>query len=87
MAGDHISCPVVNGKGVALLAVGKNPTNGMYTVGGGLAMRGGPVRASTGPVYAAPQHARASALRALMYRDLGEACSGRLEGGRVHRCW
>ncbi|MEY9855010.1 hypothetical protein ABH935_000609 [Catenulispora sp. GAS73] len=39
---------------------------GMYTVGGGLAMRGGPIRATTGPVYAAPQHARAPALRALM---------------------
>ncbi|WP_323747895.1 hypothetical protein [Catenulispora rubra] len=72
MVGDYISCSVVNGKGVALLAVGKNPTNGqafdegMYTVGGGLAMRGGPVRADTGPVYAAPQHVRAPALRALM---------------------
>jgi hypothetical protein len=71
MVGDYISCSVVNGKGVALLAVGKAPTNGqafdegMYTVGGGLAMRGGPIRATTGPVFATPQHPRASALRAL----------------------
>ena len=72
MVGDYMSCSVVNGKGVALFAVGKNPTNGqafdegMYTVGGGLAMRGGPVRADTGPVYAAPQHPRTPAHRALM---------------------
>ncbi|WP_370354953.1 hypothetical protein [Catenulispora sp. EB89] len=71
MVGDYISCSVVNGKGVALFAVGKNPTNGqafdegMYTVGGGLAMRGGPIRATTGPVYAVPQHVGAPALRAL----------------------
>ncbi|MEY9928017.1 hypothetical protein ABH926_002651 [Catenulispora sp. GP43] len=71
MVGDYISCSVVNGKGVALLAVGKAPTNGqafdegMWTVGGGLAMRGGPIRATTGPVFAAPQHPRTPALRAL----------------------
>lgn len=72
MVGDYISCSVVNGKGVALVAVGKAPANGqafdegMWTVGGGLAMRGGPIRATTGPVYAAPQHPRAPAHRALM---------------------
>ena len=67
MVGDYMSCSVVNGKSVALFAVGKTPTNGqafdegMYTVGGGLAMRGGPVRATTGPVYAVPQHVGMSA--------------------------
>jgi hypothetical protein len=72
MVGDYISCSVVNGKGVALVAVGRTPANGqafdegMWTVGGGLAMRGGPIRATTGPVYAAPQHPRAPAHRALM---------------------
>ncbi|WP_323746964.1 hypothetical protein [Catenulispora pinisilvae] len=71
MVGDYISCSVVNGKGVALFAVGKTPTNGqafdegMWTVGGGLAMRGGPIRATTGPVYATPQHPRTPALGAL----------------------
>ena len=71
MVGDYISCSVVNGKGVALFAVGKTPTNGqafdegMYTVGGGLAMRGGPVRATTGPVFATPQRPSAPALRTL----------------------
>jgi hypothetical protein len=29
----------------------------MYTVAGGLLMRGGPIRATTGPVYTAPVHA------------------------------
>ncbi|MEY9858896.1 hypothetical protein ABH935_004519 [Catenulispora sp. GAS73] len=71
MVGDYISCSVVNGKSIAVFAVGKAPTNGqafdegMYTVGGGLAMRGGPIRATTGPVYATPQHPRTSALGAL----------------------
>jgi hypothetical protein len=57
MVGDYISCSVVNGKSVALVAIGKAPTNGqafdegMYTVGGGLAVRGGPVRATAGPVF------------------------------------
>jgi len=58
MVGDYISCSVVNGKGVALFAVGKTPTNGqafdeaMYTVsGGGLAMQAGNVPSSTGPVH------------------------------------
>jgi hypothetical protein len=58
MVGDYISCSVVNGKGVALFAVGKAPTNGkafdeaMYTVsGGGLALSAGNVPSSTGPVH------------------------------------
>jgi hypothetical protein len=42
MVGDYISCSVIAGKGVALLAVGKTPSNGkafdeaMYAVPGGL---------------------------------------------------
>jgi hypothetical protein len=71
MVGDYISCSVVGGKSIALFAVGKAPTNGqafdegMYTVSGGLAMRGGPIRATTGPVFATPQQPRTPALRAL----------------------
>ena len=49
MVGDYISCSVVDGKGVALFAVGKTPTNGqafdeaMYTAGP-LAITGGALR-------------------------------------------
>jgi hypothetical protein len=64
MVGDYISCSVVNGKSIALFAVGKNPSNGqafdegMYTVTSGLALRGGPSRATTGPVYQTTNVAR-----------------------------
>jgi len=57
MVGDYISCSVLNGKSIALFAVGKAPTNGqafdegMYTVSGGLALRAGTNPSSTGPVY------------------------------------
>jgi hypothetical protein len=57
MVGDYISCSVINGKSIALFAVGKTPTNGqafdegMYTVAGGLALSAGTVPASTGPVF------------------------------------
>jgi len=57
MVGDYISASVVNGKSIAAFAIGKNPTNGqafdegMWTVGGGLTVRGGSTRASLGPVY------------------------------------
>ena len=59
MVGDYISCSVLNGKSIAVFAVGKAPTNGqafdegMYTVAGGLALRAGTVPSSTGPVFAA----------------------------------
>ena len=62
MVGDYMSCSVVGGKGVALFAVGKSPTNGqafdeaMYTVAGGLALQAGTVPASTGPVYQVAPH-------------------------------
>jgi hypothetical protein len=58
MVGDYISTSVVGGKSVAIFAVGKAPANGkafdegMYTVAGGLVLRGGTARATTGPVYA-----------------------------------
>ena len=61
MVGDYISCSVVNGKAVAIFAIGKTPANGqafdeaMYTAGG-LTVAGGPVRAANGPVYKAPVH-------------------------------
>lgn len=57
MVGDYMSCSVVNGKSIAVFAVGKAPTNGqafdegMYTVSGGLALRAGTTPSSTGPVY------------------------------------
>src|SRR6185503_10623515 len=57
MVGDYISCSVVNGKSIALFAVGKNPTNGqafdegMYTVAGGLTLTAGTTPSSTGPVF------------------------------------
>jgi hypothetical protein len=64
MVGDYMSSSVLNGKSVALFAVGKTPTNGqafdegMYTVAGGLALRAGTNPSTTGPVYAAPIHTR-----------------------------
>ncbi len=54
MVGDYISCSVVNGNSVALLAVGKAPSNGkafdegMYAVSGGLPVTGGSARAVPG---------------------------------------
>ncbi len=57
MVGDYISASVVNGKSIAVFAVGKTPTNGqafdegMYTVAGGLALRAGTTASSTVPVY------------------------------------
>jgi hypothetical protein len=63
MVGDYISCSVLNGKSVAVFAVGKAPTNGqafdegMYTVAGGLALRAGNVHSSTGPVFVSPHAA------------------------------
>jgi hypothetical protein len=72
MVGDYISCSVVNGHSVALFAIGKAPTSGqafdeaMYTVAGGLLMRGGPIRATTGPVYTAPAHHNTRLIRSLM---------------------
>ncbi|HJP73388.1 MAG TPA: sialidase family protein [Pseudonocardiaceae bacterium] len=54
MVGDYISCSVVNGKGVALVAIGKTPSSGkafdeaMYAVPGGLATTGGSHRAVSG---------------------------------------
>uniref|UniRef100_A0AAU2VG83 Exo-alpha-sialidase n=1 Tax=Streptomyces sp. NBC_00003 TaxID=2903608 RepID=A0AAU2VG83_9ACTN len=57
MVGDYISTSVVNGKSVAVFAVGKAPTNGqtfdegLYTVGG-LMLMGGNVKADRGPVDA-----------------------------------
>jgi hypothetical protein len=59
MVGDYISCSVINGKSVAIFAVGKTPTNGqafdeaMYTVAGGLTLRAGTIHSTTGPVFAA----------------------------------
>jgi hypothetical protein len=67
MVGDYMSSSVVNGKSVAIFAVGKTPANGqafdeaMYSVGGGLLLRGGTVRSETGPVFAAPSHSVTSA--------------------------
>jgi hypothetical protein len=66
MIGDYISCSVVNGRSVAIFAVGKTPVNGqafdegMYTVTGGLALRAGSVPSSTGPVYPTAGHVRVS---------------------------
>ncbi|MFJ8313466.1 MULTISPECIES: hypothetical protein [unclassified Streptomyces] len=63
MVGDYISTSVVNGKSVSVFAVGKAPTNGqafdegLYTVGG-LALRGGTVRAEQSPVH--PAHTPAT---------------------------
>ncbi|MEZ0064512.1 hypothetical protein ABIA32_000500 [Streptacidiphilus sp. MAP12-20] len=62
MVGDYISCSVVNGKSVALFAVGKAPTNGqaydeaMYTIAGGLALRAGGIPSATGPVRFSVNH-------------------------------
>jgi len=59
MVGDYISCSVLGGNAVALLAVGKTPTNGqafneaMYSAGG-LPVTGGALRAATGPIYGGP---------------------------------
>jgi hypothetical protein len=59
MVGDYISCSVLNGNAVALLAVGKAPTNGqafneaMYSAGG-LPVTGGALHATTGPIYGGP---------------------------------
>ncbi|MER7757757.1 hypothetical protein [Kitasatospora sp. NPDC097643] len=59
MVGDYLSTSVVNGKAVAIFAVGKAPTSGqafdeaMYAVQGGLAVTGGTARAVTGPVFSA----------------------------------
>ncbi|WBP86351.1 hypothetical protein [Kitasatospora cathayae] len=59
MVGDYLSTSVVNGKAVAIFAVGKAPTGGqafdeaMYAVQGGLPVTGGAVRAVTGPVLSA----------------------------------
>ncbi|GAA2036319.1 sialidase family protein [Catenulispora yoronensis] len=64
MVGDYISASVVSGRSIALFAVGKAPTNGqafdegMWTVGGGLSLRGGSARAATGPVYGGPVRLR-----------------------------
>ncbi|MEZ0070006.1 hypothetical protein ABIA32_006054 [Streptacidiphilus sp. MAP12-20] len=72
MVGDYISCSVVNGKGVAVFAVGKTPINGqafdeaMYTVSGGLAVTAGTVPAATGPVVYTAQTANGNAE---FYRD------------------
>ena len=71
MVGDYISCSVVNGKSVALFAIGKAPTNGqtfdeaMYTMAGGLLVRGGPIRATTAPVYTAPAGITSRIIRTL----------------------
>jgi hypothetical protein len=62
MVGDYISSSVVNGKAVAIFAIGKTPTNGqafdqaMYTAGG-LPVTGGTVHFVTGPVYRHAAHA------------------------------
>ncbi|AUG75840.1 hypothetical protein CFP65_0919 [Kitasatospora sp. MMS16-BH015] len=65
MVGDYLSASVVNGKAVAIFAVGKTPTNGqafdegMYTVTGGLTLRSGTTPSATGPVrYTAPDQPR-----------------------------
>ncbi|MFD8705402.1 hypothetical protein ACFV1W_22780 [Kitasatospora sp. NPDC059648] len=65
MVGDYLSTSVVNGKAVAIFAVGKAPANGqafdeaMYAVGGGLTLRAGTSPSSTGPVlYTAPDRER-----------------------------
>ncbi|MGW1177319.1 sialidase family protein [Kitasatospora sp. NPDC002543] len=56
MVGDYLSTSVLDGKAVAVFAVGRAPTGGraydeaMYAVEGGLAVRGGTVPSSTGPV-------------------------------------
>ena len=66
MVGDYISCSVVNGNAVALVAVGKAPTNGqafdeaMYSAGG-LAVTGGARHAATGPIFAEPSNLISSA--------------------------
>jgi hypothetical protein len=52
MVGDYISCSIVDGKAVAIFAIGRTPANGqafneaMYTVGG-LPITGGSARANT----------------------------------------
>ncbi|NUP48721.1 MAG: exo-alpha-sialidase [Catenulispora sp.] len=72
MVGDYISASTINGKSIALFAVGKTPTNGqafdegMYTLGGGLLMNGGPVRATSAPVYQSTNSLHAAARRALL---------------------
>ncbi|MGA5821997.1 hypothetical protein ACPC54_29540 [Kitasatospora sp. NPDC094028] len=65
MVGDYLSTSVVNGRAVAIFAVGKAPTNGqafdeaMYAVTGGLALQAGTVPASTSPVlFTAPDRER-----------------------------
>ncbi|WP_256177021.1 exo-alpha-sialidase [Kitasatospora aureofaciens] len=56
MVGDYLSTSVVNGKAVAIFAVGKAPAGGqafdegMYTVTGGLALRAGITPSITDPV-------------------------------------
>ncbi|MEU6970098.1 hypothetical protein AB0A71_20625 [Kitasatospora aureofaciens] len=65
MVGDYLSTSVVNGRAVAVFAVGKAPANGqafdegMYAVVGGLTLRAGITPASPGPVlYTAPDRER-----------------------------
>ncbi|MFI9319295.1 sialidase family protein [Kitasatospora aureofaciens] len=65
MVADYLSTSVVNGKAVAIFAVGKAPTNGqafdegIYSIAGGLTLRAGTSPASTGPVlYTAPDRER-----------------------------
>lgn len=68
MVGDYISCSVLNGKSIAVFAVGKTPTNGqafdegMYTVAGGLALRAGTSHVTAGPVFASANTAKAGRL-------------------------
>ncbi|WP_223279563.1 exo-alpha-sialidase [Streptomyces sp. SDr-06] len=63
MVGDYISTSVVNGKSVAVFAVGRTPTNGqafdegLYTAGG-LSLTGGTVRAERATDHAAIPPAR-----------------------------
>jgi hypothetical protein len=78
MVGDYTSSSVVNGKAIAIFAIGKTPTNGqafeeaMYTAGG-LTVAGGPVRSVTGPVHKAPAHPRGQRPADGLTQDRGHA--------------
>ncbi|MFE7592672.1 sialidase family protein [Kitasatospora sp. NPDC057512] len=65
MVGDYLSTSVLDGKAVAIFAVGRAPADGqafdeaMYAVEGGLPVRGGSTPSSTGPVaFTAPVRER-----------------------------
>ncbi|MET8539257.1 sialidase family protein [Kitasatospora sp. NPDC004799] len=65
MVGDYLSTSVLNGRAVAVFAVGRAPTDGrafdeaMYAVAGGLPVRAGTTPSSTGPVaFAGPARER-----------------------------